>query len=503
MKPNTCLLIDTWENLGAVDESLLKSKGVAGIGIRLNDITGGHHMDAAFVKQWDESRTLVRFPHFTYNPAVSSQDNHDWLAANLPSDAKSVAIDVVVPNGTLSPTKYAANLDIFLKLCAGNGWKTIIYTAAWCLPFLSVWPKAEYWWAQWPAPSGYAANVSDWAGLETALNTLDIPNNSTSIPGALKMWQFSGNHFILPGCANKLNLSIFYGTETNLADFFISYPAASTAYPRLMRIKDDLEAGSLSRPFLRNGLPSTVRIRGGKGFVRLTTSWLNYVAKLNTASAYNYIFKEASGWHNQGDLVRVEQLTFSGNVVKVNRISNGRAYIDAFTVTDTPPASTPTLSITNLSPLVQFFTTQYDTYLDISTDGRWPKILVIANPDEELWMDVNDLADYHEVHSQVRVTVGVLNMRLTPSKNSKKAGTKIYGNRVTVYGISHIGYDYWGRIDLNTWIALKLNGDYYTTWRETAAPVTKMPQSKPKPQPPQGLAGLFKRRVRDDGLPGD
>ena len=52
MKPNTCLLIDTWENLGAIDESVLKSSGVAGIGIRLNDINGGHHMDTAFVKQW-------------------------------------------------------------------------------------------------------------------------------------------------------------------------------------------------------------------------------------------------------------------------------------------------------------------------------------------------------------------------------------------------------------------------------------------------------------------
>ncbi len=503
MKPNTCLLIDTWENLGAIDESVLKSSGVAGIGIRLNDINGGHHMDTAFVKQWDEARTLVRFPHFTYSPAVSSQDNHDWLVANLPSDAKSVAIDVVAPNGTLSPTKYAANLDVFLKLCAGSGWKTIIYTAAWCLPFLSVWPKAEYWWAQWPSPTGYAANVSDWASLETALEALDIPNNSTSIPGALKMWQFSGNHFVLPGCANKLNLSIFYGTETNLAEYFVSFPAASQTYPRLMRVKDDLEAGSLSRPFLRNGLPSTVRIRGGKGFVRLTTSWLNYVAKLNTVSAYSYIFKDASGWHNQGDMVRVEQLTFSGNIVKVNRVSNGRAYIDAFFLSDTPPASAPTLSIANLSPVIQFFTTQYNTYLDMSTDGRWPKILVIANPGEELWMNVNDLADYHLVNSQVSVTVGVLNIRLTPSKSSKKAGTKVYGNRVTIYGISQIGYDYWGRIDLNTWIALKLNGDYYTTWREALVAVASQPQADPESKPSLGLDRVFKRRLRNGELSGE
>ena len=123
MKPNTCLLIDTWEGLGEIDESILKNNGVAGIGIRLNDITGGHHMDSAFVKQWNETPSLVRFPHFTYNPSVSSQDNHDWLAANLPSEARSLAIDVVVPNGTRSPAKYAADLDVFLKLCAGSNWK--------------------------------------------------------------------------------------------------------------------------------------------------------------------------------------------------------------------------------------------------------------------------------------------------------------------------------------------------------------------------------------------
>ena len=482
MKPNTCLLIDTWDGLGEVDESILKSNGVSGIGIRLNDITGGHHMDAGFVKQWDEARSLVRFPHFTYNPAVSSQDNHDWLAANLPSDASTLAIDVVVPNGALSPSKYAANLDVFLKLCAGSGWKTIIYTAAWCLPFLSTWPKAEYWWAQWPAPTSYATNVSDWAGLKSALNTLDIPNNSASIPSVLKMWQFSGNHFILPGCANKLNLNIFYGTESELASYFGNAPATGHTFPRLMRIKDDLEAGSLSRPFLRNGLPSTVRIRGGKGFVRLTTTWLNYVARLNTAIAYNYLFKDASGWHNQGDMNRVEQLTFSGNVVKVNRISNGRAYIDAFSLADTPPASSTIPTISNLSPVIQYFTTQYTSYLDMSTDGRWPKILVIANPGEVLWMDVNDLADYQVVKTQVRVTVGVLNMRMNPSKSSKKAGTKVFGNLVTIYGISNIGYDYWGRIDLNGWIALKLNGAYYTNWRESVVALTSQTRPVLEPQ---------------------
>ena len=440
----------------------------------MNDITGGHHMDANFVKQWDEARSLVRFPHFTYNPAVSSQDNHDWLGANLPSDAKSVAIDVVVPSSTLSPARYAADLDVFLKLCTGSGWKTIIFSAAWCLPFLSAWPAAHYWWAQWPYPNVYATNVTNWASLKTALDALDKPFNVTKVPGTLKMWQFSGTYFILPGCASKLNLNIFYGTEAELALYFGNTPTTTQPFPKMMRIKDDLEAGSLSRPYLRDGLPSTVRIRGGKGFVRLTTTWMNYVARLNTASAYNYIFKDSSGWHNQGDMSRVEQLTFSGNFVKVNRIVNGRAYIDAYSLADTPPSTTAHPTITSLSTLIQFFTTQYTTYLDMSTDGRWPKILVIANPGEELWMDVNDLADYQVTKTMVKVSVGVLNVRMNPSKSSKKSGTKLYGNSFTVYGISKIGYDYWGQLDLNSWVALKMSGDYYTNWREPRGIVTSL-----------------------------
>jgi GH25 family lysozyme M1 (1,4-beta-N-acetylmuramidase) len=465
MKPNTCLLIDTWEGQGEIDEAVLKANGVAGIGIRINNITGGHHMDSGFVKQWAEAAGFVRFPHFVYNPWVGAQDNYDWLAANMPSDALSVAIDIFVQNTALSPAKYASDVATFLNLCSGQGWKTIIYTGGWCLPFLSEWPKADYWWAQYPYASVYASSVKDWDTLKTALDALDKPFNANLIPGALVMWQFTGNMLVMPGNPNKMDINIFYGTPANLADYFLSNPANQAAFPRLMRIKDDIEAGSVSRPFLRNGLPSTVRISGGKGFVRLTNTWLAFVAKLNTSAAYNYLFKDSSGWHNNGDANRVEQLTFSGNIVRVNNISSGKAYIETLFLNDNPPAPVVIPSISNLSTTIHYFTTQYNTYLDMSADGRWPRILVIANPGETLYMDVNDLADYQTVLKKVRVTVATLNVRTAPSVNAKKAGTKIFGNTVMVYGLSTVGFDIWGRIDVNLWMGLKVGGKYFTDWQ--------------------------------------
>ena len=39
---------------------------------------------------------------------------------------------------------------------------------------------------------------------------------------------------------------------------------------------------------------------------------------------------------------------------------------------------------------------------------------MIANPGKQLWMDINDLAEYDVTISQVKVTVAVLNVRANP-----------------------------------------------------------------------------------------
>jgi hypothetical protein len=44
-----------------------------------------------------------------------------------------------------------------------------------------------------------------------------------------------------------------------------------------------------------------------------------------------------------------------------------------------------------LDTRVQLFTTQFKTWLDITTNGRYPRTVIIANPGERLWIDIANL----------------------------------------------------------------------------------------------------------------
>ena len=227
LKPNTCLVIDTWEGQLEIDEAVLKANGVSGVSVRLNNMSGGHHMDAGFAKQWYEARGFIRFPYFVYNPWVDGAANFAWLKANMPLDAQSVAIDIEVKWEGYAPNKYAGEVVKFLELCKPH-WKTIIYTAEWFLYRLSSWPKVDYWWAQYPDQTYYFGQVKTWDDLKTALDKLDKPFNASKIPGTLKMWQFSGDYLTLPGNTRKMDVNVFYGPENELADYF----GAAVATPK-------------------------------------------------------------------------------------------------------------------------------------------------------------------------------------------------------------------------------------------------------------------------------
>lgn len=166
-------------------------------------------------------------------------------------------------------------------------------------------------------------------------------------------------------------------------------------------VLDDNEAGVPPRPFIRNGLPGTVPIFNNarkKQRVSLSRSWMRFVEKINKMSGgYDYQFmkkgglKNAVGWHNVGKPNIVEQLTCSGNIVDVTRIDGQRAYIRCFYNTDKPPA--PYICVPGkLDPLVQLLTTQYKNKLDITTNGHYPQILIIATSrKQELWIDKRNL----------------------------------------------------------------------------------------------------------------
>ena len=473
MKPNSCLVIDTWEGQLEIDEAVLKANGVAGMGIRINDMNGGHHLDSGFSKQWAEASNFVRFPYFVYNPWVDGSQNFAWLKANMPADARSVAIDIEVAYPGYSPVTYAGEVNKFLALCAPF-WKTIIYTGAGFTNLLSKWPTFDYWWAQYPSPSIYLSTVKTWVDLKVALDKLDRPFNESVCPGKVKMWQFSGDYLVLPGNIQKMDVSIFYGTEQELAEYFnqvapISDPSPAPVatpqpdlvgktavvmkqsvnvrqgpgtqytvigmarfgdkltiygtqldaagnvwgklqdawicmiyqgstyvqfedtFPHLYKIKDDIQAGVPPRPYLRVGLPSTVPTNGGTGFVKLSDAWMKYLASINDSKAMNYLFKPSSGWHNTGDSNLVRELTFSGNIVEVTRIENGKAYIKTAFNNENPPSIPVLPTAANLHPLVHLFSTQYSDHLNMDGGGRLARIILIANPGESLWMNTFDL----------------------------------------------------------------------------------------------------------------
>jgi GH25 family lysozyme M1 (1,4-beta-N-acetylmuramidase) len=222
MKPNTCLVLDVWEGQLELDEPVLKSNGVAGLVIRLNDMNSGHHMDAGFTKQWAEASNFVRFPYFVYNPWVDAAANFFWLKTHMPAGCKTVAIDIEVAYFRVSPAQYAGEVNKFIGLCQSFGWHVIIYTAEWFLNKLSKWPRLDYWWAQYPYPLNYIgtrSSIITWEALKTGLDILIKPYNFTKIPGPLKMWQFSGDYFILPGTTRKIDLNLFYGSEKELQEW--------------------------------------------------------------------------------------------------------------------------------------------------------------------------------------------------------------------------------------------------------------------------------------------
>lgn len=218
---NPILGIDTWEGQLEIDEAVLKANDVRFMFIRLNNMSGGHHMDTGFAKQWSEAKNFYRAPYFVYNPWVTGQQNYDWLAANMPADARAVAIDIEVAYAGYSAVTYAVEVAKFEALVKAK-WNYVIYTGEWFLSYLSTWNKsASYWWAQYPFAFYPSSPLTlTWDELRTKLIPFTAPANSAKIPGILKFWQFSGDKLILPGNSKTMDVNVFFGTDAELQSFF-------------------------------------------------------------------------------------------------------------------------------------------------------------------------------------------------------------------------------------------------------------------------------------------
>jgi hypothetical protein len=224
------LLLDVWEADVDLDVPTLLEKGVAGLICRLNDMEGGHHMDAQFPKLWAQAQ---QFPtqeiYFVYNPWVDGATNYNWLAGHLPAGYQGrILHDIEVKYSGYSPAVYAANVAQFDNLCRPR-WAQANYTCQGFLPTLSSWPvDVDYWWAAYPNVLNTGEHIN-WDDLRNRLKTLTYAYNGAACPGGkanVKMWQCSGGGVWLPGFGtHAVDINVFPGTLDHLKVWMGKAPA--------------------------------------------------------------------------------------------------------------------------------------------------------------------------------------------------------------------------------------------------------------------------------------
>jgi hypothetical protein len=149
----------------------------------------------------------------------------------MPSDVKAVLLDIEVRMSVYPATTYAAEVKKFYDLVRRK-WTTAIYTGEWFLNVLSSWPEADYWWGQYPFEFFQDQDIHlTWDQLRTRLQKYDRPFNASKIPGALRMWQFTGDTLILPGNPRIMDVNVFYGSRADLEDWLGKSPTGTSTQP--------------------------------------------------------------------------------------------------------------------------------------------------------------------------------------------------------------------------------------------------------------------------------
>jgi hypothetical protein len=218
------IIIDTWEGSGDINEQALVAEGVVGDIVRLNSMAGGHHIDAYFKTQWEQARAFIlRSIYFVYNPWVNGLANWQWMKANIPSDCPPrIFPDIEVAYKGYSPSTYAKEVDYFINKCLDSGYLPCDYTGYGFLSLLNPWPKTDYMWARYPYSVMPSISVHTWADLKAKLSAVkfsdaDLFGTAHVSPGPVKLWQISGDKWILPGCAGKaIDISIWNGSLDEL-----------------------------------------------------------------------------------------------------------------------------------------------------------------------------------------------------------------------------------------------------------------------------------------------
>jgi hypothetical protein len=487
VKPNTCLVVDVWEGQLEIDEAVLKSNGVAGMGIRLNDMNGGHHLDTNFLKQWGEAANFVRFPYFVYNPWVDGAANFAWLAAYAPVEALVVAVDIEVRKTGYPATTYAAELAKFLELCKSR-WKMIIYSAQWFLPYLAFWPKTDYWWAQYPDNEKYFGGVKTWDDLKKRLDKLDKPFNDGTVPGTLKMWQFSGDYLRLPGSTKLIDVNLFFGTEQDLADYFGTGPVVVP--PPTQRAGLYVFSGLNYYPRPGGGpltLPMSRQRKLGDNMARIPWQPLKQLLfKLNSSNQAAVDLIVSADWGpskgRDGDVIKWIGLLWPGrNVVKIEEVLDGwgrvegaglfvntlekqdaHDTVESGPVLDMSSSDVSSLSVFDNPELVHMV---YD-YHRANGWGERNKPVYVPILGGSWWVEMDKLVSVDEMLPKI-VKIRAfprLNVRADAGTDAPVVGYKYYGEGVMVEQVKIARDGIWGKVS-GGWIGLRHRGTNWTDWK--------------------------------------
>jgi hypothetical protein len=209
--------IDVWEGAQDIEEQVLIDAGVAYLIVRMNSITGDVHLDDNFHTQWQQGEKFIRWPYYVYSPWESPANNYAFMKENMPAGCKTVSPDIEVKMDGLTPTRYADMIGEFLELSC-QSWHTVIYTGGWFLPLIARWPSnLEYWWGRYPyAVYPPQKTYITWPELTAKVNALSWAPGKA--PGLIRLWQCSGDRWILPGTANRpMDINLWPGTVAELA----------------------------------------------------------------------------------------------------------------------------------------------------------------------------------------------------------------------------------------------------------------------------------------------
>jgi hypothetical protein len=287
---------DVWEGSLDIDENVIFAGGSKFIIIRMNDTVGGLHLDENFKKQWDQSRLFGKCPYFVVAPWIYASAQAKFIMDNMPQGCKTICLDVELHYNE-TPTQYAVLLKQLITQLKTNGYLVIIYTGQWFMQYVSPWPTdCEYWLAAYALIAYPKERISlTWDQSKEIMKQLNWP--TLVMPGKIVIYQFTGDRWILPGCANRavdMNLMLVSDFERVFGQK--SSPVTGPINPTFNQYQAQCTAsGGL---YIRLKLDSTSSAVGGlkyqeivtvleesNGWARIDRGWvsLTYLKKIYTS----------------------------------------------------------------------------------------------------------------------------------------------------------------------------------------------------------------------------